>query len=253
MENVHVAGIDGCPDGWIAAIGGTPGTVRYERVERIEELLDRDLAPVCLAVDMPVGLPARSGPGGRTPERLVRPLLGARQSSVFSIPSRDAIYAGVDPALPEDERYRRACAIARETSAEGKAVARQSFHIFPKIVEIDRLLHTRPELAARIHECHPEVSFWAMNGKTPLDEPKKVKGRPYPPGLALRRRLLAAHGFDTGLLTEDNARRMRAEQDDLIDATAAAWTAMRIVYGEALSFPDPPENDQFGLPVAIKA
>ena len=41
-----------------------------------------------IAVDMPIGLPDRTGAGGRGPEALVRRHLGARQSSVFAIPSR---------------------------------------------------------------------------------------------------------------------------------------------------------------------
>ena len=52
---------------------------------------------------MPIGLPDRVGPGGRGPERAVRPLLGERQSSVFSVPSRAAVM--------EDD-YRRSCAVA---------------------------------------------------------------------------------------------------------------------------------------------
>jgi predicted RNase H-like nuclease len=45
-----------------------------------------------IAVDMPIGLPDFTARGGRGPETLVRPLLGERQSSVFSIPSRAAVY-----------------------------------------------------------------------------------------------------------------------------------------------------------------
>jgi predicted RNase H-like nuclease len=40
---------------------------------------------------------------------------------------------------------------------------------------------------------------------------------------------------------------------DLIDACAAAWTAIRVARREAVSFPDPPERDAFGLPIAIWA
>jgi predicted RNase H-like nuclease len=259
---MRVAGVDGCRSsdkagGWIAVVreleDETARTVLTIRVVHLAELLARPDAPSVVAVDMPIGLPDLTGPKGRAPERLVRPRLGGRQSSVFSIPSRAAVYAGVDAAIPLEERYRHACAIARETSDGGKAVAKQGFHIFPKIVEIDRLLRERPEFRAVVRECHPEVAFWAMNGEAPLAEPKKVKGAPYPAGLALRRRLLEAQGFEPDAMAAERARTLRVGADDLIDACAASWTAARIARGHAVSFPDPPEHDAHGLPVAIWA
>ena len=78
--------------------------------------------------------------------------------------------------------------------AKGK-VSRQGFHLFPKIREIDGLLRSRPDLVSRIVEVHPELAFWSLNGECPLAEPKKVKNRPYPPGLALRRALLVRAGL----------------------------------------------------------
>ena len=44
-------------------------------------------------------------------------------------------------------------------------------------------------------EVHPELAFWRLNGERALTEPKKIKSRPYEPGLALRRRLLIAAGL----------------------------------------------------------
>lgn len=254
---MRIAGVDGCPGGWIAVVreidGAAIRTVLTIRVVELAELLDGPDAPSIVAVDMPIGLPDFVGPNGRAPERLVRPGLGGRQSSVFSIASRAAVYAAVDEAIPVDERYRHACAIARQTSDGSKAVAKQAFHIFPKIVEIDRLLRTRPELQAIVRECHPEVAFWAMNGRAALAEPKKVKGAHYPAGLALRRALLARGGFEPDAMSAERARALRVGADDLIDACAAAWTAGRIARGEAASFPDPPEHDAHGLPIAIWA
>ena len=112
-------------------------------------------------------------------------------------------------------------------------------------------LRGRPELTARVFECHPEVSFWAMNDKTSIPEPKKARGSPFPPGIAFRRRLLVAHGFDPDLLQASVARECGAGLDDLIDACAAAWTAANIARGQAISFPNPPERDHFDLPIAI--
>src|SRR3974377_928001 len=85
-----LAGVDGCPGGWIAAfVRGEE--VRVEVLARFVNVLA--LRPALVAIDIPMGLPERAGYGGRAAENAVRPLLGARQSSVFSVPSRAAIYA----------------------------------------------------------------------------------------------------------------------------------------------------------------
>jgi predicted RNase H-like nuclease len=247
-----IAGLDGCKRGWVAvtAASGHRET-RARLLKSARDILGMPETPHFIALDIPIGLPDRSSQGGRTPERLVRPLLGGRQSSVFSIPSRRAVYAARDESTTERERFRHACAIARATSDGGKAVAKQAFQIFSKIIEIDCLLRERADPVGRVFECHPELSFWAMNGNTPLPEPKKVKGTPYGPGIELRRRLLIAQGFEADILQMNVARECAAGLDDLIDACAAAWTALRIAQGKAISFPDPPERDAFGLPIAI--
>lgn len=250
---MRVAGADGCKGGWAVVVVEPDGTARAERVARLAELFDRPLSPDILAVDMPIGLPERIGAKGRAPERLVRPLLGQRQSSVFSIPSRAAVYASIDGAVPEPERYQHACATARATSEPPRSVAKQGFAIFPKIIEIDRWLRDTPALLPRVHECHPEVSFQAMNGGTPLNIAKKVKNAPHMPGLVLRRALLERAEFPPGPLAPFKARELGVGEDDLIDACAAAWTAGRIARGEAVSFPSPPERDAHGLPIAIWA
>ena len=92
---------------------------------------------------------------------------------------------------------------------------------------------------ARVFEVHPEVAFWRLNGARALDQPKKVKGRCYEPGLALRRRLLVDAGFPPAAV---NALPPKgAGPDDLLDALACAAIARRIHAGVAQPFPDPPE------------
>src|SRR5262249_55000441 len=166
-------------------------TIALRQIKSFAELFCDGERPSLAAVDMPIGLPEQTGPKGRTPERLVRPLLGARQSSVFSIPSRAARYAGAVADEPDERtRFRSAFDIARATSAQGRAVAKQGFHIFPKIVDIDRFLQRRRDLLYRVFEVHPEVAFWRMNGLKPVPEPKKIKGRLNQVGIELRARLL---------------------------------------------------------------
>jgi predicted RNase H-like nuclease len=236
-----VAGADGCPAGWaVVLVDIECGAPRLRLVRSFSEIAALPESPVVIGVDMSTGLPERVGPGGRGPERLIRPLLGERQSSVFSVPSRSAVHAA---------DYVQACALALSTSDPPRKVVKQCFHLFPKIREVDAALRADPALAARTFECHPEAAFWRMNGERALDQPKKVGGRPYGPGLALRRLLLTREGFEPQFLAAVPPRGVGA--DDLLDASACAATARRIALGTARSFPDPPERDCHGLPVAI--
>lgn len=249
----HLAGIDGCSGGWVVALADEDFTdVALRKITSIADLFSDESVLSIVAVDMPIGLPDRTGPKGRTPERLVRPCLGERQSSVFSIPSRSAVYAGVDPNEPDErKRYIRACDVARATSAECKAVAKQGFHIFPKIVEIDLLLQRRRELILRLFEVHPEVAFYRMNCSSPVLEPKKIKGKAWQPGIKLRALLLAKAGIPPHVIDIPLPRLVG--RDDWIDALAALVVARRLARGEAVSFPSPPEVDGLEIPVAIWA
>lgn len=233
-------GVDGCPAGWIAVTIAAEGPLAPS-VTITRDFADLTTGAEKIAVDMPIGLPDRAGPGGRGPESLVRPLLGERQSSVFSVPSRVAV---------EAEDYRECCRLALETSDPPRKVSKQAFFLFPKIREIDRLLRAEPALIDRVHEVHPEVAFWRLNGETAVPEPKKVKSRPHPPGLAVRRALLVAAGFPESLLLSPPR---GAGPDDLLDAAVNALVARRLAAGIARPFPDPPLRDAHGLPVAIWA
>lgn len=230
-----VIGVDGCPGGWIAVRWGE--TLSHHLCRSFAEVLAMEAEVI--AVDMPIGFPQLSG---RAAEREVRAKLGERQSSVFSVPSRAAVMC---------TDYREACAANLAHSEPPKKVAKQIFHIFPKMRDIDALM--TPALQARVFEVHPELAFWAMNGENSLPLPKKVKSRPNPPGLELRKGLLAAAGFPLERLPASNYRVSSVGADDLLDACACAWSARRILTGKARRFPARPPLDGRGLRMEINA
>jgi len=242
-DDVWLAGVDGCPVGWIAAFVRPAGNAgRLALFTRFADILSAPERPRRIAVDIPIGLPERAGHGGRAAENAVRPKLGARQSSVFSVPSRAAVYA---------TDHGEACRRALETSDPPRKISKQLFNIAPKIREVDAVLRDDPLLAERVHEGHPELAFWRLNGGMPLSEPKKVKSRCHAPGLAQRRRLLAQAAMPAHLI--ETAPMRGAGPDDLIDALACAAIARYIHEGVAQSFPANPPRDAFGLPMAIWA
>jgi predicted RNase H-like nuclease len=230
-----VVGVDGCPGGWIAVRWGE--TVSHHLCARFEDVLALDAAVV--AVDIPIGLPQRSG---RLTEAEARSRLGKRRSSVFSVPSRMAVMC---------TEYRQSCNANLANSDPPRMISQQIFHIFPKMREVDVLM--TPVLQARVHEVHPEVCFWAMNGEMPLAHAKKFKGRPHPSGIELRKSLLMQAGFPLGGLPPATYRRAEVGADDLIDACACAWSARRILEGRAVTFPADPPRDARGLRMAITA
>lgn len=247
-----LAGVDGCKAGWVAAIRLPGMAPAIEIFRRFEELVDALPGDAVIAVDMPIGLPDYTRKGGRGPEMAVRPLLGARQSSVFSIPSRSAVYAETDAFSSLDawyEAHRRASIVARETSDPPRAISIQAFGIFSKIRELDTLLRARPDLRGRIRESHPEVAFWRLNGERAMSLPKKVKGRVHPPGMEERRALLARCGLDRFFLDRPSPR--GAGDDDVLDAFAMLLVAERVADGRAVPFPDPPLVDGHAIPIAI--
>lgn len=247
-----IAGADGCKAGWIAVIrrpDAEPEAGVFPSFEAVVESLPDD---AIVAVDMPIGLPDFTTAGGRGPERLVRPLIGKRQSSVFSIPSRAAVYAFGEPFTTVErwyEGHRQASEVARATSDPPRGVSIQAFGIFPKIREIDVLLRARPELRTRIVESHPEVAFWRLNGGHAMRLPKKVKGLVNPDGMAERRVMLVNLGLPASFVHQLPPR--GAAADDFLDAAALLFIAARRARGEAIPFPDPPGVDGFGIPVAI--
>jgi predicted RNase H-like nuclease len=119
----------------------------------------------------------------------------------------------------------------------------QSFGILPKVRELDSTM--TPGLQKRIREVHPEVSFFTMAGLMPaLVGKKKREGREE------RIELLGAIFYQVKEgLSAFPAR--EAAADDVLDAYACAWTAMRIFRGEAGCLPDTPARDERGLEMAI--
>lgn len=239
-----IAGVDGCPAGWLVVLRPLRGQQppRALIAATFAEILALPEAPAAIAVDMPIGLPERSGIGGRRGDVEARAKLGARQSSLFPLPARAAVM---------EADFRRACDKAFAHSDPPRKVSKQMFNLFPKIREIDALM--TPELQKRVVECHPEVAFWALNDRRPLDEPKKVKSRPHEPGLALRRALLAAAGFPATFLEQKHFKSSEAGPDDLLDACACAWTAARVAQGTSICFPADPPLDARGLRQEIRA
>lgn len=234
----HVYGVDGCPGGWAVVEIAAQGPLRPRL------WLEMDLAALlgraAMAIDIPIGLPDRIEGPGRHAEQAIRPLLGPRSASVFSMPARDAVFA------PD---WESACARALATSDPPRKPSKQGFNIFPKIREVDRLL--TPNNEKSVFECHAELAFWRLNGEAPMPGAKRVRGVASAEALAQRIARLEAHGFPAELFSGRRPRGVPLV--DAVDAAALALIARRCRDGLARPFPDPPQVDGRGLRAAIWA
>jgi len=220
-----VGGADGCRTGWVICRRDTDGTLDIRVVKTLAEACE---GLSILAVDMPIGFVDVPRPS-RACEVAARKLLPGKASSVFPTPCR--------PAL-DCSTYAEANALSKTM---GVGLNRQTFHLFPKMREVDALMRADRTLHAIVHEAHPELAFARMNGGKPVLSKKRR-----PDGFAERRRLLARHGFKTKV-----DRLPGAARDDILDALAVCRTATLIAAGLATRLGPSDERDRHGLPMNI--
>jgi predicted RNase H-like nuclease len=202
-------GVDGHSKGWVAIGIDDRGFMGARSFADFAALMAANVSAKVIAIDIPIGLvdmPIREA------DQAARGILAGKTSSVFNAPPRRALAAVT---------YEQANVITLEVCKKG--LSRQSYALFPKILEVDAF-----EGDKRVFEVHPEVSFRLMHPALPLQR-KKSWG-----GLNARLARLAAHGI---VLPASLGEADVVGIDDVVDAAVAAWSARRIHTGVARSFP----------------
>jgi predicted RNase H-like nuclease len=220
-----VGGADGCRTGWVVCRRATDGSLDIRIVKTLAEACE---GLSILAVDMPIGLMDAPVPG-RACEPEARALLPGKASSVFPTPCRPALACTT---------HATANAASRKL---GKGLNQQTFHLFPKMREIDEVMRGSSRLRRIVYEAHPELAFARMNGGEPVLSKKRK-----PEGFAERQKLLARHGFKWKAEPLSGAAR-----DDVLDAMAVCRTAMLIADGTATRLGPARERDRYRLPMNI--
>jgi predicted RNase H-like nuclease len=185
------------------------------------------------AIDIPIGL---SEGQPRRCDREARQRLGPRRSSVFAAPPRPVLAAA---------DHGEACRIGRRLA--GRGLSLQSWHILPKVRQVDGLLRRQPWLLPRFQEVHPELAFLDWNGGCPLPHGKRSRE-----GRAERLALCEELFPGVWASLRPRFRRREVADDDILDALALLRSAARLARGEAVVLPQGlQEWDRCGLPMRI--
>lgn len=234
-----VAGVDGVRDGWVMAITGAAGgsPVEFSVWHTLDELWSEARARRLrvVAIDMPTGLP---GAERREADLEAYRQLGARRSSLFWTPPLCVLDA-----------TRHAEANRRSWDETGRGISIQAFNLIPRIRELRDALAPgdfAPTARPRAVEVHPESSFVRLAGE-PMSASKRQ-----PAGEEERLDVLAEvfPNIVEAAVSSPPPGPPRPGPDDLLDAAAAAWTARRIVAGEADSL-GAGDHDETGYPMHI--
>ena len=225
----RIAGVDGCKNGWIVV----ESTLNLNGLKWKIAPQWNAIGPVAevIAVDMPIGI---SRDGVRQCEVEARNKLSPCGSRVFKTLPRGAL------RFHQDD-----WAVANQWSKSNGfgGISKQIWNIRPKILEIDKSITCSGQ--DRVHEAHPELAFARLNGGKPLASKHTAEG------LAVRRRLLGAAGFDSLDKWLGELRGMGAKADDLFDACARVLTARHLLLGTAVVLPAKAERDPRGLRMSI--
>jgi len=225
-----VLGVDACATGWVGVLlapGARPAALSSRSIGSLVELARESVELAVVAIDIPIGLPDG---GVRAADVLARRALGAKGSSVFATLTRPAYAAAT---------YAEARTANLEATAGLRSASAQAYGLRAKVLDVDAWARARP--GVEVIEAHPELSFARLAG-APMAARKKD-----PEGVRRRRDVLER----AGLTPPAWFRGSGFGEDDLLDACAVAWTAVRHSRGDAESVPAEPEVFSDGLAAAI--
>ncbi|MGD8595148.1 MAG: DUF429 domain-containing protein [Gammaproteobacteria bacterium] len=236
MQNGYL-GVDGCRGGWFVVQLSRSGAWKTALAQNRDDLAKHIESSTLTLIDIPIGLLDSAGPQRQCDQQARKALGMPRAASVFSVPSRPAVYA---------KNYPQACQLNYQLL--GTKLSKQTWNITAKIRQIDELLQSNNPLRRKLRECHPEVCFWALNNKNAMQFSKKQTA-----GREERMQVLSRYFPKIKQILEfaaDNHRRKEVAIDDIIDSMALAVTAV-LGHSKLSSFPSVHRLDERSLRMEI--
>lgn len=282
MAKSEFVGVDSCPYGWFSVGFSNSDTAPPElkTFPSFGKLLEHYAVAQLILVDIPIGLPKSTY--GRDLDWKAKDLLGPRRRTVFLTPTRIAVeylahnpcYSGVASAVHHELTEAVQCKLdkavqpkivetaqraitkslrheitkALQLEITGKSLSIQTLSIIPKIAEVDALLPR--ETAPFIREIHPEICFWALGGKKPMQHGKDTQD-----GRSERIKVLQGVECRAQNIFDDACKkfpkRKDVAMDDILDALVAAVTAREGSRSELHTLPENPPRDEKCLPMEM--
>ena len=228
-EGLYI-GIDGCREGWVLAALDR-GRLRIEKFCTIEDIMQRYPSADAYLIDMAIGL--REKAKDIRPEDDARKLLKGRESTVFPIPCRQAVYVE-----GEGKKETEAASKAVNRAILGKSLSKQTLAIIPRIRELDEFLNRHQEYKNILCESHPELCFARLKGEVVLSHKSDIFG------IMERTEILSGY---VEIEDTDMALRLSGKigcrPDDILDALCLAVTAGIKAHGLCTTVPEMPERD----------
>lgn len=227
MTGMYI-GIDGCRGGWITAVYDGK-QICIEKFASISAILSKYHTFDEMLIDMSIGLP--STPADVRPDAAARKIVSPRTSTIFAVPSRQAVYEVTEKLQMEANKR-----------ALGKGLSKQTMAIIPKIRELDQYLVQHREYANVIKESHPEVCFARLNGAVVMSKKSKADG------LSERIDILNKHlsNLDKQFIV-DTAHTLKCNADDIVDAIVLAVTGCLNAQNKCEVIPKHVQKDEKNL------
>jgi predicted RNase H-like nuclease len=223
-----IIGIDGCKSGWFSVWENQDETIHSSIFSNLKELKNffKNENQFIIGIDVPVVL---SEVIPRQADQLARKLLSKKASSIFTAPT---------PEMLDQPDYEKASSVSKRLF--GKSMSLQSWYLFPKIKDVQTMIHDED---VQIYEIHPELSFRAMNNEKVILESKKS-----PDGFAIRNSLLTMHFKNLNFeeIRNQYARKV-VMNNDILDGLAVLWSAKRIQSNQASFLPQAPEKSNMQI------
>lgn len=221
-----VAGVTPFRSKWLAAsakiVGATFAPEEPRTFSSFKEILGEIPSYSAIIVNAPVGYVETPGAERRTCDVQARALLGRRGSTVHTSPSR------VTLTNENQMSTEKLDAVTAKLLSRYREVASEMSPYRQRIV----------------YEGHPELSFYQLNGDSPLRWSKNTKA-----GLDERAVLLVRKIPDIERILDSQLEGV--PQKYLLDCAALLWTARRVFGHAAMRVPAAAEWDSEGLRIEI--
>lgn len=229
-------GVDGCKGEWLA-VAITADRYEVNKFKTIDEICEKYANAHSIIIDIPIGLPENIQEATNRPDRLLRQLMKGKESSVFSVPCRQAVY-----------EQNKECAKKLNIQTLDKSLSEQSLAICKSIRQIDTFLQSHPQWKNKLQESHPEYAFAILNGGRPILD-RKVDET----GQKRRIDLLQKYYSPSADVIRSflNAVPGRKKIDDVLDALCLAVIGKLGLINGYKTVPGSPCKDSTGLNMQI--